>query len=555
MTRAASTGVLTSRPPAGRRRRRARLTWLLSASAAVVLLPAAIPGQVTVVNVIPRQLSGETSPNPEPSIAVNPLDPRHIVIAVVVRGDQFCAPGGRAPLFVSRSGGRRWSYSCVIPRRPRDVGPFDVAFEFGPDGVLYGAHLATIDSLTLRILYSRHPIGPDPMDVMFERNDVDQPWIEVVGAQDAVSIVVSGNDKRLAAEDTARGTGALFVSRGALRTGMRFGDTHVEHRRITGQNYAIRLAGHRDGTLYAIYYSPRGADGSELDIVLARDDSAARDSAAFDALRDLTSAGHTTSGSRCERRDGRVGFRVVRCRTVPFQPAHDSLFGQERRVAANLSVAVDPRNSRTVYVAWADSVGTAHYTLHVRRSLDGGAQWSDDLLTVDNATNPALAIDSTGTVGFSYQQLTGEGSSARWVTRLQLTDDAFATARTIVLASVPASIPIAYLFPYIGDYMQLVAVGTTFYGAFSASNVPHREHFPNGVIYQRRADFARQRLLDLDGKPLQDASIDPFFFSVGKNEDSRCGALRTAARTRPQSSSAARARERMATIGCRAPRR
>lgn len=523
------------------------------AAAGLACLAASTRGaaQVHVVNVIPYRLSGETAANPEPTIAVNPLNPSHMVIAVVVPGDEFCTPGGRSPLFISHDRGNTWTYACVIPHLPGDTEPFDVAFRYGPDGVLYAAHLATLDSLTLRILDSTHPIGPEPMAVRFQQTLVDQPWIEVVGVRDTVEVVVSGNDKRLMMVDSVKGTGALFLSRGVRRTGLRFTDATVEHRNITGQNYAIRLAGHRDGTLYAVYYSPRGPDGSQLDVVVARDDSGGRGAEVFGALRDLTSDGRTSKGSRCTDRDGKIGFRITRCRAVPFEVSHDSLFGQERRVAANLSIAVDPRDSRTVYVAWADSMNDSHYTLHVRRSRDDGQQWSDDLVTVRDATNPALAIDTTGTVGFAYQALRGVGDSTRWVTRLSLTDDAFATTRHFTLASVPARSPLAFMFPYIGDYMQLVAVGTTFYGTFSAANRPTREHFPNGVVYQRRADFTKHILLDLNGEPLRPITIDPFFYRVGKAENASCGALRATVRSRPRSTAGTQARIRMNEIGCR----
>jgi hypothetical protein len=508
------------------------------------LTVVAASAQVHVVNVIPLSLSGETAANPEPMIAVNPMKPAQMVIAVIVPGDEFCAPGGRSPLFISEDRGNTWTYACVIPRRPGDTEPFDVAFRYGPDGVLYAAHLATLDSLTLRIIGSTNPIGPEPMIIRFEQTLVDQPWIEVVGVRGTMSVIVSGNDKRLMTVDSVKGTGALFLSRG-----LKFTMRTIEHRNITGQNYAIRLAGHSDGTLYAIYYSPRGQDGSQLDVVVARDDSAGRSAEVLGALRDLTRDGRPSPGSRCTERDGRVGFRIARCRAVPFEVNHDSLFGQERRVAANLSIAVDPRNSRTVYVAWADSTDSSHYTLHVRQSRDGGQRWSDELMVVHDATNPALAVDVTGTVGFGYQQLQGSGDSTRWVTRLVLTDDAFATTRGFTLANVPARSPLAFMFPYIGDYMQLVAVGTTFYGTFSAANRPDKRDFPNGVVYQRRADFTKHVLLGLNGEPLRGVTIDPFFYRVGKAENAKCPSLRAAARGALPPAVAARAR--MGEIGCR----
>jgi hypothetical protein len=61
----------------------------------------------------------------------------------------------------------------------------------------------------------------------------------------------------------------------------------------------------------------------------------------------------------------------------------------------------------------------------------------------------------------------------------------------------------------------MLAVGRDFYGIFSASNVPDLTHFPNGVTYQRNANFATRKLLDVNNQNAVPSSIDPFFFKVG----------------------------------------
>ena len=82
------------------------------------------------------------------------------------------------------------------------------------------------------------------------------------------------------------------------------------------------------------------------------------------------------------------------------------------------------------------------------------------------------------------------------------------------LATVPSDTPVRAFFPYIGDYVHIMAVDRNFFGVFSANNAPTGANFPSGVRYQRNADFARQVLLDLDNKTLVHNSIDPFFFTV-----------------------------------------
>ena len=232
-----------------------------------------------------------------------------------------------------------------------------------------------------------------------------------------------------------------------------------------------------------------------------------------------------TGSDRCKSRDGAPGYRVARCRIVPY-PNDVANFGNQRRVSANLSIAVDPARAKSVWVAWADSSDTNHYMLHVRRSVDGGNTWSGDLLTVPNATNPALAVADTGNVGFLFQQLQGAGASQRWVTRLFTSRDGFRTKHSYTLATVPSNVPTPVLQPYIGDYIELRAVGQNFYGVFSASNTPDTHNFPNGVTFERNADFVRHLLLNAHGGTTIGVSIDPFFFMVGPKENASCPSLR-----------------------------
>ena len=190
--------------------------------------------------------------------------------------------------------------------------------------------------------------------------------------------------------------------------------------------------------------------------------------------------------------------------------------GMERLVSSDLSIAVDPTNSSRVYVAWGDRPpGTSNLTLHVRRSLNRGQTWSTaDLRTVSNAKAPVLAINSRGRVAFAYQQLSGPASALRWVTQVEQTSDAFVTIATTTLATVPATTPTPTFLPYLGDYMDMKAVGKDFYGIFSAANTPNNANFPSGVRYQRNANFATQTLLANNGTTTVPVSIDPFFYRI-----------------------------------------
>ena len=82
--------------------------------------------------------------------------------------------------------------------------------------------------------------------------------------------------------------------------------------------------------------------------------------------------------------------------------------------------------------------------------------WSGDLKTVVPATNPGLAINTLGQVGFLYQKLV----SGKWETHFEYLSDAFTTSTNVLLANVPDSAGPGYsgVNP-IGDYANVIAVG------------------------------------------------------------------------------------------------
>src|SRR5439155_12523856 len=259
--------------------------------------------------------------------------------------------------------------------------------------------------------------------------------------------------------------------------------------------YAIRPVAHADGTVYAAYERwTGGAFGSKIttDIVVVRDDDWGGGASPF---TDLTDTG-----------DGAAGRIVATNVTID----DGGVMGQER-LNNDLTIAVDPTNSDVVYLAWADN-DPGDYTLRVRRSLDRGVQWSDDLLTVANATMACLAIDGAGRAGLMYQQL----SDGRWETHFRRTTDGTgANWDNLILSTTPADTPKSDFDPYLGDGARVVAVGRTFYGVFCANNTPDPANFPQGVSFQRNhTTSATFTLLGADGDKNIDASIDPFFFRI-----------------------------------------
>jgi hypothetical protein len=166
-------------------------------------------------------------------------------------------------------------------------------------------------------------------------------------------------------------------------------------------------------------------------------------------------------------------------------------------------------------VAWGDNGGASSQTIHVRRSVNRGVDWSaTDLLTVTNALNPRIAINTFGTVGVLYQRLV----SNRWETHLVRTTDADATTFDtpgVLLANQSSTTPTPTFQPYIGDYASLVAAGKNFMGIFSASNFPDTANFMTGVQFQREVNWTTNQLFtDATHTTTVAPSIDPFFFEI-----------------------------------------
>lgn len=466
------------------------------------------PPGFLLVNMIPQSLSGETAQDSEPHLTVNPTFPNLII------GTAFSPnPGGGAlgPVYRSLDGGSTWTVNAIVPSTAGSgIGTGDITTSFNRTGTrLYGSILRA-GTGALQFLRTPAPAFL-PMTVLKSRPNADQPYIHAttvpaggVGAgQDRVYI----GDNDFAAPGGK--TQTVDQSLNAAIAAPVFNSVRVEKRATVGQDGPqCRPVAHSDGTVYAAFYGWRALTGSfpantlvitSADVVVVRDDHWG--AGGFIDLKDIPG-------------DGLPGRRVITGISFPFMRNGATATGQQR-IGGTISIAVHPQNSSIVYLVWgARSVGS-FLTLHVRRSTDRGKTWSGpgDLLAVPNATNAALAINSAGVIGLLYQQVTGTGAGQRWVTHVQRSPNGVVWT-DLVLANVPATTPVKTFDPYIGDYDHMVAVGLRFFGIFSANNTPNMANFPNGVKYQRNANFTTHTLLNVNNSSPVAVSIDPFFFRV-----------------------------------------
>lgn len=494
----------------------ARLSGKSKASHKAVTRAGTPAATVMVVNMIPRSLSFETNQDAEPSLAVNPTNPQQIV------GTAFTpnpAGGNRAPIFISTDGGKTWTLNAIVPS---GVNPQfgsatgDITVSFSGNGKkLYAGILQDTSNprrLPMDFLSTDNFAGSTLMKQLLTRDNADQPYTHATtipsgpnANKDALYIGSNLTDNRTTQTST------LDFSLNASSATPTFKTVLLEHR-STGtaeqDGPQVRPVAHPSGVVYAAYTGWRAATGDfdantliiTADIVVVRDDHWGDSPQPFAALTDPD--------------DHLPGLRVVRNIKFPFHSSGRGVPGQNR-LGGDISITVDPNDSRLVYLAYAEGEDMDHYTLHLRSSQNsGGSPWSPDLLTIPRATNPALAVNSDGTLGFLYQQLTGTGSALRWETHLQRITKGGNKAIDLTLSATRADFPVRQGDPYLGDYVHLQAVGKDFYGIFSANNTPNKDNFPNGISYQRNADFNLHKLLNISGTSEVKVSIDPFFFKV-----------------------------------------
>jgi hypothetical protein len=459
---------------------------------------------ITVVNIIPNSMSGETDRDSEPDITVNPVNPLGIAASAF---GPFVGPSP-SPIFISTDGGTTWSQNFLLPGGSKTG---DTSMRFGGNtGALYIGILRS-DNAHLNILRTNDFAGPGPMDTLIDRANDDQPFVQAatkMGGGSGVGsdhVYIGNNDtsQRLTTGRTATVDFSLDAATAAAPAGFTT-PARIEVRATADlggglgnqDGPSVRCAIHLDGTVYTAYFGWRTfASPNISDVVVVRDNDWASGPTPFTNLLD--------SG------DGLAGQIV----TAGVQIASLSTMLGTQRIGSQMSLAVDPRDSQTVYLAWCDGATGAAYTVHVRRSSDGGQTWNGDLRTITTATNCALAISSHGKVGLLYQQLGNPGTGNRWRTHFEMSSDGFATAPTDLLLADVADENGAYGGNNpIGDYANVVALGKDFYGIFSGNNTPDNANFPNAVIYQRNANFTTHQLLNTDGVTPVGVSIDPFFF-------------------------------------------
>lgn len=463
---------------------------------------AATTPQVTVVDIIPESLSGETDDDWEVNLAVNPARPKEIAASAFTREP---LRANKAPIFISIDGGNTWSLHSIVPSPQITC---DITLRFGStSNVLYASALRNeihgYNNHELIICESPDYATARLMNVVFEnRNYIDQPFIAATSAsKDHVFV----GDKDFNYRPTQIDNGLAAIDRSLDSPSSAFTPFSVESRDLYGDSCEVRPSTSGDGkVVYAAFNhltkEPKKEDTAwSAEVVVVRDDNGGASIPPFGSLKDP--------------RDNKFGVVAVENRTY----AWNRCLGGDR-LGGDLALAVHPIDSRKIYLVWSDLVKDRVF-LHLKYSTDGGQTWSGSKLDIPDAKNPGLAVNAQGTVGFLYQQVVNmpEGNNI-WMTQFELmTGDLKPTSPRLTLAKFPTDAPFYTTYTcddtILGDYLQLLSVDKTFYGIFCSNNEPDLSRFQYGVTFLRQTDLNAKKLFNKQGRKVK-PSIDPFFFKV-----------------------------------------
>ena len=396
----------------------------------------------------------------EPSIAVDPSNPTRIAIT------RFTFLwNSNADLLYSNDGGITWTEETTIPQPPGVSGtsgcPCDQTIDFGRDGTLYGTYLTFVAPSTTTVV-SGSTTDPtraaswtwngNPAQLTSgTRTKADQPWLLVnrdptTATQD--NVYVAYDD--FAGSPDAR----VAVSYGAIPVNIT-ADNKAGTEKPNVTNPGLRLGTDpRNGTVYALYEQSSGASQP----------------------RSVTyKLNRSTDGGAAWALNGSTDGLTVD--SVKSDQAPGFKFGGVNALLGGVDhVAVDPGNG-DVYVVYGQDVSGGNQIMIRRLQPNGAGGLSVGAAhTVSASTNtalPSIAVLADGTIGVLYDSFDGNDANGfpQFSAHLARSADHGVTFSDVVLEAFtsPAKDDGNARQRVLGDYQQMKAVGTTFYGVFSGN--------------------------------------------------------------------------------------
>jgi hypothetical protein len=443
------------------------------------IFPTAFVRDVVVSNTNANLQNTDTANDGEPSIAINPSNTNEIVISAFSGGW-----GANAPIWHSTDGGATWTKQFTVPAPPGIPGatncPCDQAFDYDRNNGVSGTFLTSID------IFSGTTTDPTmsnvwnwlvQMGVAQRTNNVttaniDQPWLLVNrdptnASQDNVYVAydeLGSNSERVA---VSLGTNPPNFVRDNLSGNTGGGFVNPGHRlAVDGNNGAVyslwqvRNGGGDDGTHNISYRLNRSTDGGQTWTL--NGNGGGITVATADSMQACT----TPNGC------GNA------CTSNPFK------FGTVNALLGGvLHAAVDPTNSDVYYVYGNRDSGTNNNRIAIRRLTDngmGGLNVGAEVFVTGQvqAALPSVAVASDGTVGVLYTQFDGLSPMSNipmFSVHFRMSIDQGQTFPTdLILENFLSSATDsgACRQRVLGDYQQVKAQGTTFFGVFTGNGVP-----------------------------------------------------------------------------------
>src|ERR1039458_9931515 len=118
--------------------------------------------KISVVNMIPQALSGETSQDSEPNLAVNPINTQQIVATAFTPNP---SGGALAPIFMSSNGGQTWALNAIVPGATAGFPTLDITTKFGGSSNVLYAGIVRADNSHMNVLRTNDFASSTPMSV------------------------------------------------------------------------------------------------------------------------------------------------------------------------------------------------------------------------------------------------------------------------------------------------------------------------------------------------------------------------------------------------------
>ncbi len=430
--------------------------------------PKEAPKQAALTEQLPPALvdiaSDATDPghfaDTEPSIAVNPKDPRDI--AVVTFSEPW-GPGEKAPIWRSSDGGRTWRKERMLPQiDPGFGGPADQQLAFSSGGRLFLVTLGVDESSALRNKIVR-PGGPGGDLLLGAAFGDDQPQLGAGRSNGTCAARVYS-----AWLDTQHGAKSMVTA--SLDEGANVESATAGH---TPPNRTTRLAvGQNDA--YVIFKSRIAgsvAGGFEKALFM---------------VRRTDDCGKTWTGL------GADGISVTGA--TPATTFFTDDFGNPskgkvaRARSSDAWIAAGPDGA--VYAVHGDRDATGFGQLFVARSADRGRTWSSSRVTDGghHSAYPEIAVAANGTVGVLYVDYDDSGAKTVFRHRFARSFDQGRTWTDETLQSLdPSGLDNADDGFLWGDYEGLTAEANTFYGVFSGESIGRARKEMDPIFFTRAA--------------------------------------------------------------------